>query len=129
MRFPEDFYTYLQKNTLIEIKGGMEREKYLKIWMVEVDHRVFARSWNKSKKSWFTEFIKTGVGQVKYGNNVIDVRGIKLPRESYIHKLINQKYLEKYNQEENLFYSKGITQPEYKDYTMEFFIQKKQHNK
>ncbi len=43
--------------------------------MVEVDNRIFARSWNKSHKSWFTEFLTSGCGQIKYGQNIINVRG------------------------------------------------------
>ena len=36
--------------------------------------------------------------------------------------LINKAYLKKYNQKENLLYAKGISQPEYSNYTMEFFF-------
>lgn len=122
MKFPDDFYSYLKTNTLIEIKGGTNRETFLKIWMVEVDHRVFARSWNKSSKSWFTEFVKTGGGQIKYGSKIIPVKGIKLDRNDETNKLINKAYLRKYTQTENIPYVKGITQPEYADYTMEFFF-------
>ena len=50
MKFPVDFYEYLKNNTLIEIKGGIEREKFIQIWMVEVNNRIFARSWKKSEK-------------------------------------------------------------------------------
>ncbi len=121
MRFPENFYEYHRNHTLIEIKGGTNREKFLEIWMVSVDGRVFARSWNKSERSWFTEIEKTGVGQIRYGDTIINIKGQKLPKNAELTRLINERYLEKYNQEENLFYAKGITQPEYEDFTMEFF--------
>ena len=121
MTFPENFYSYLRSNTLVGIKGGIERESFLEIWMVEVNNRVFARSWNKSPRSWFTEFIKTGKGQVKYGNDILIVEGNKLDAKDDMHKLINQAYLEKYNQKENVKYAKGITQPEYANFTLELF--------
>ena len=125
MKFPVDFYEYLINNTLIEIKGGIEREKFLQIWMVEVNNRVFARSWNKSEKSWFTEIERTGIGQIKYGNQIIQINGSRLSNESNIHELINQRYLARYYQAENQFYSRGITKSEYKNYTMEFFFEGK----
>ena len=92
--------------------------------MVEVNKRVFARSWNKSSKSWFTELLKTGEGEVKYGSEIIKVEGRKLDKEDEIQPLINQAYLKKYTQQANVEYAQGITQPEYADYTVEL-VQKK----
>ncbi|MDY7394633.1 DUF2255 family protein [Aureibaculum sp. 2210JD6-5] len=121
MNFPTDFYNYLNNSTLIEIKGGLERKTFLSIWMVTVGTRVFARSWNKSEKSWFTELLKTGVGQIKYGNKIINVKGKKLNTNDEVNSLINDAYLKKYTQKENIKYAEGITQPEYSDYTIELF--------
>lgn len=121
MRFPDSFYNFIRSNTLIEIKGGKDRETFLHIWIVEVNDRLFVRSWNKSPKSWFTDFIKTGVGQIKYGEKIINVKGEKLPKDDETNLLINDEYLNKYNQERNIKYARGISQPEYADYTMELF--------
>ncbi|MCU4176639.1 DUF2255 family protein [Carboxylicivirga sp. N1Y90] len=122
MRFPDSFCHFIRNNTLIEIKGGIERENFLPIWIVEANDRLFVRTWNKSPKSWFTDFIKTGVGQIKYGDQIMKVKGQKLPKEDKINRLINEAYLNKYNQERNIKYAVGISQPEYADYTMELFF-------
>jgi len=124
MNFPEDFYSHLQVHNYTEIKGGIERNSFLEIWVVTVNERVFARSWNKSARSWFTAFLETGVGQLKYGDKVINVKGKKLEASAPIQEEINKAYIKRYNQKENIFYSEGITRPEYLEYTMEFFIQK-----
>ncbi len=121
MNFPEDFYSHLKEHNYTEIKGGTERDTFLEIWMVSVNNRVFARSWNKSTISWFTAFLETGIGQLKYGETVMDVNGEKLDASASTQEEINKAYLKRYNQKENIFYSEGITQPEYLDYTMEFF--------
>ncbi|MBD1262603.1 DUF2255 family protein [Maribacter polysiphoniae] len=120
MEFPTHFHHYLKANTLVRIKGGKSRDTFLNIWMVEVDNRIFARSWNKSHKSWFTEFLTSGCGQIKYGRNIINVKGVKLDNNDPLNTLIDKEYLNKYNQKENLKYAEGISQPEYADYTMEF---------
>jgi len=124
MSFPSEFYNYLESHPLIQIKGGTERDSFLNIWMVEVEGRIFARSWNKSAKSWFTEFQKTGVGEIKYGNDIMKVIGKKLEKQDSLNKLIDQAYLLKYTQPEKLKYAIGISQPEYADYTMEFLMKK-----
>lgn len=120
MSFPKDLYQYLRANTLTGIRGGPDREKFLDIWMVEVDGRIFARSWGKSARSWFTAIRDTGSGQIKYGDQVIEITGQVVPADSPLTEKINQAYLEKYTQPENVPYAKGISQPEYAEYTMEF---------
>lgn len=117
-----DFNSYLDNHTLIGIKGGVEREKFLNIWMVRVEDRYFSRSWNKSANSWFTEFLRSGKGQIKYGESILDVYGKKLLPDDPVQQQIDQAYLQKYDQPENLEYSRGITRPEYRNYTMEFLI-------
>ncbi|WP_324721303.1 DUF2255 family protein [Salinimicrobium sp. HB62] len=101
--FPTDFQNYLHQNTLIGIKGGRERGNFLNIWMVEVDGRYFSRSWNKSTRSWFTEFLRSGEGQIKYGENVLDVLGQQLFPNDPVQEKINLAYLQKYDQPENIF--------------------------
>lgn len=125
MNFPEDFYSHLKNHNYTEIKGGIKRDSFLEIWVVNFNKRVFARSWNKSTRSWFTAFLETGVGQLKYGEKIINVKGLKLEPTAQIQEEINQAYLERYNQKENIFYSEGITKPEYLDYTLEFFYSEK----
>lgn len=120
--FNNEFYEYLNNNTLMGIKCGTDRARFTDIWMVNVGNRVFARSWNKSTKSWFTEFINTKKGQIKFGNETVNVIGIKLDKYDPIQFKIDQAYLNKYDQPYNIEYAKGISQPEYSDYTMEFIV-------
>ncbi|HSJ12563.1 MAG TPA: DUF2255 family protein [Gillisia sp.] len=121
--FEKELYDYLNTHTRIEIKGGLDRPTFLPIWMVNVNGRLFSRSWNKSEKSWFTEFLRTGRGQIKYGDKIVNVSGHKIDREDPVNQKIDAAYLQKYTQPENLPYAQGITQPEYADYTMEFRIE------
>lgn len=123
MPFPSSFYPYLQANTLIGVKGGSTRKSFLDIWMVAVGERVFARSWNKSERSWFTAFRETGIGEIRYGERILQVKGTVLAASDDLHPLISAAYLQKYTQAENLPYAQGITQPEYVHYTMEFILE------
>lgn len=121
--FTDDFYHYLQTHNLVEIKGGTDRKTFLEIWMVAIEKRVFARSWNKSPRSWFTAFQQSGVGEIKFGESIISVKGKQLLGDPAMTEKINKRYLEKYNEPKNIYYAEGITQPEYADYTMEFFFE------
>jgi hypothetical protein len=111
---------YLATNNLIGIKGGTNRATFLDIWMVSVGERIFARSWGMSNRSWFTEFVDQGVGQLKFGDQVIDVKGLPL-RDEEMNGLVSQAYKAKYTQEENKPYVNEITELKYNHFTMEFF--------
>ena len=119
--FPADFYAHLDSHTLVGIKGGSHRDRFLKIWMVYIGERVFARSWGKSERSWFTAFIEEGKGQIEYGEKIINVTG-KPCDDVKVNKEIDAAYKRKYTSKGNLPYVKGITQPEYIHFTMEFFF-------
>jgi hypothetical protein len=117
--FPTSFYDHLIQNTLTGIKAGSERSTFLDIWMVQVEGRVFARSWGKSTKSWFTTFLEQPEGEIKYGETILPISALPCTDEAMNLK-INQAYLARYQTPENLPYAQGISQPEYAAYTMEF---------
>ncbi|RMA65793.1 DUF2255 family protein [Ulvibacter antarcticus] len=121
MSFPNSFYSHLKVNNYTGIIGGRERETFLEIWVVAVNKRVFARSWDKSERSWFTAFLNSGIGKLQYGDEVIEVEGKKLKKTDSFHQKINEAYVKRYTEKENIYYAQGISQPEYADFTIEFF--------
>ncbi|MBN9312870.1 MAG: hypothetical protein BGO40_03055 [Chryseobacterium sp. 39-10] len=120
--FPFEFYKFLDENTLVEIKSGKNRNKFTEIWMVNVDQRIFARSWNKNENGWMNDFLKNKSGQIKFGEEILNITVKKLESNDELNQKISNAYLEKYTQEHNIEYAKGISQPEYNNYTIEFFI-------
>lgn len=120
-RFPPGFYQYLEDNTLTGIKAGKDRTTFLNIWMVNVDGRIFARSWGKSTRSWFTTLLAEKTGQIKYGEHLLNITAVQC-NDPLLNAKIDQAYRLRYTTPENLPYAIGITQPEYADYTMEFLF-------
>ena len=88
--------------------------------MYKIGKRVFARSWNKNVKGWMNDFLSNNGGQIKYGEKVIDVTVRKIDKTDDINEDISKAYMNKYTQEYNLEYAKGISQKEYYDFTLEF---------
>ena len=123
--FSEEFLQFLDENTLVEIKSGNHRTKFTEIWMIRIGKRVFARSWNRNVKGWMHDFLINNGGQIKYGQKVLNVTVRKIDKTDKINKDISKAYLNKYTQEYNLEYAKGISQKEYYDFTLEFIISHK----
>src|SRR4029078_6029481 len=115
--FPKDFYTYLDKHTVAGVRTGKDREKFTKIWMVHINHRVFARSWYKSERSWFTAFLKHSEGEISYGRKIIKVTAVKLDSKDRMHKKINKAYIEKYTRPGDIKFASGFSDPGYADVT------------
>jgi len=121
--FPEDFREHLMVSPLIEILGGREIHSFLETYMVITDdYRVFSRTLMRSSRSWFLAIQRTGVGLVKYDCKIIRVRGEKLEYDPGLNELINQVYLEKYQDPEDVPFVKQLVQPEYGHFTMEFYF-------
>lgn len=120
--FPKDFYTYLDTHTLFGVRAGKDREKFTKIWLVTIGKRVFARSWFKKERSWFTAFQKAGKGEISYGEKIIKVKCRKPDPEDPVHKKINKAYIKKYTQPGNVKFAVGFSDPDYVHYTMEFIF-------
>ncbi len=118
--FETNFYKFLEQNTLIEIRSGAYRHDFTPIWAVEVSGRVFARSWSKTKNGWYGAFLKNGIGDIRYGEEIIRVIARKIAKDNFIHNAVDQGYLEKYTQPHNLAYVREIVKPEFYDYTIEF---------
>ena len=118
--FLSEFLQFLDDNTLVEIKSGNHRTKFTEIWMIRIGKRVFARSWNKNVKGWMNDFLHNNSGQIKYGEKVINVTVKKIDKADKINEDISNAYLNKYTQEYNIDYAKGISQIEYFDFTLEF---------
>ena len=123
--FPSEFLQFLDENTLVEIKSGNHRTKFTEIWMIRIGKRVFARSWNKNVNGWMNYFLINNGGQIKYWEKVLNVTVKKIDKTDKINEGISNAYLNKYTQEHNLEYAKGISQKEYYDFTLEFIISHK----
>jgi hypothetical protein len=113
---------YINNNTLIGIKAGLERPDFLNIWMVVVDKRIFARSWGFAEKSWYNTFLENPFGQIKCGDRVFSIQAVVPKDKEAITEKINLAYLAKYNTGQNIEYAKGIIEQKHIDKTMEFII-------
>ncbi len=113
---------YIRTNNMVEIKAGNSDHAFLEIWMVNIDSRIFARSWNLSERSWYSTFLSEKVGELKCGNQIFKVHGIIPPDIKLLNQRINSAYLEKYDFGLNSIYAKGIVQPKHVEKTLEFII-------
>jgi hypothetical protein len=118
--FDEATLQYIRTNSLAGVRGGVRPRDFLDIWMVIVDDRIFARSWNLSERSWFTAFLQEGAGAIRCGDRVVEVQGRQIAGDDPLQARISAAYLEKYTSEHSRPYAEGIIRPPHLEATMEF---------
>ena len=120
-KFSKTFLKCIREREINSVRAGKDRTKFTGIWMVEVEGRIFARSYYGAERSWYTAFLDGNTGAIKCGDAIINVSGEKPADSSRITEAINKAYEEKYSvKAHNKKWVDGLIQPERVARTMEF---------
>ena len=92
--FAKDVVEAFRSAKIIGVRAGTEH-RYTGVWVVVVDGRVFARSWNDKPTGWFQAFRKESSGMVQVGDLELPVRG-KVVRSARLRDAVTVAYAEKY---------------------------------
>ena len=91
--------------------------------MVEVDGRIFGRSYYGAERSWYAAFLDGHDGDIKCGKEIVHVNGVKPADIDIITEAINKAYEKKYLVKSyNKKWVDGLNQPERVARTMAFIL-------
>ena len=107
-----------RKAKILGVRAGTEH-RYTGVWLVVVDDRIFARSWNDKPTGWFRAFKKEPSGTIQIGKLEIPVRG-KVVRSARIRDAVTTAFAEKYNTKGSRKWVEGFAEPERVVNTLEF---------
>jgi hypothetical protein len=94
-RFNRKLLTAINKSAGIKIRAGTGDHKFIRIWAVVVDDRVFVRSWSIKRRSWYRTFLKEPQGAILVDDQEISIRALH-PKSEKLKDRIDTAYLEKY---------------------------------
>ena len=106
-RFPEDLLTVLRESKGLRIRAGSGDHRFIGIWMVVVEDRVFVRSWSLKPDGWYRTFLKKPRGAIKVAEEEIAVLALRIKSER-LKDAIDRAYLEKYSTPGSLKYAKDL---------------------
>lgn len=118
--FSDAFIDSVNSTSLVSVSAGPDRTKPLEIWVVAVGHRLFARSWGLSERSWYTAFLNGSAGCLECIGRRVAVTGRKPPDLEILTPLIDAEYLRKYDRGDNSKYAHGILAEKHVQRTLEF---------
>ena len=99
--------------------GATSDHRFIGVWPVVVDGRVFVRSWTLSKDGWYQAFLEDPRGTIQVGEREIRVRARRATGERLRDK-VEAAYAEKYATKASQKYVRGFRTPRRRDTTMEF---------
>ena len=106
-RFTEDVLSAIEGGKIIGIRAGSQPHRFIGIWAVVVEGRVFVRSWSLKERSWYRTFLVEPHGIIQVGGQEIPVRAVHT-RSERLKKAVDKAYLEKYNTPGSIKYARDL---------------------
>jgi hypothetical protein len=95
-RFPAGVVAAIRDGKILGLRAGSEPHRFIGIWAVVVEGRVFVRSWSLKPRSWYRTFLREPRGVIQVGARRIRVRAVRT-RSERLKSAVDRAYLEKYN--------------------------------
>ena len=99
--------------------GARSDHRFIGVWPIVVDGRLFARSWTSTKDGWYRTFLEDPLGVIQVGDRQVRVRAIGVKSER-LRDRIDDAYGEKYDTKASRKYVRGLRSPRRRDTTTEF---------
>ena len=122
-RFSRSIATAIDRNKILRIRAGARStHRFIGIWAVVVEGRVFVRSWTQAPGGWYTTFLKDSFGMIRVGVREIRIRAVRA-RGERIRDAVDRGYAVKYATPASAQYVRGLRAPRRRETTMEFLPQ------
>ena len=119
-RFSRLLVAAIDESKILRVRAGARSQhRFVGIWAVVVERRVFSRSWTQKPGGWYRTFLEDPLGTIEVGERQIAVRAVRA-RGQRTHDAIEQAYAKKYPTPGSLKYVRGFRTSRRRETTMEF---------
>lgn len=94
-RFAAPVLEAIRTGMIIGIRAGRAPHRFIGIWAVVVENRVFVRSWSLKPRSWWRTFLEDPRGRITVGTRALSVRAVQT-RSERLKDAVDRAYLAKY---------------------------------
>ena len=74
--FSDDILAVFRESKGLRIRAGTGQHRFIGIWFVVVNDRVFVRSWSVKPRGWYRTFLEEPRGNVQIADREIAVRAV-----------------------------------------------------
>jgi hypothetical protein len=116
--FTGDIVSAIRDGKILGLRAGTEPHRFIGIWAVVVEGRVFVRSWSLKPRSWYRTFLNEPVGAINVGGRELSVRAVHT-RSERLKDAVDRAYLEKYKTPGSIKYAQDMGRKKSRDTTTE----------
>jgi hypothetical protein len=106
-RFTKSIVAAIRDNKILSLRAGKDPHRFIGIWAVVFESRVFVRSWSLKPRSWYRTFLVEPQGIIQVADRQIPVRAVRT-RSERLKKAVSQAYLEKYSTRGSIKYARDL---------------------
>lgn len=99
--------------------GARSAHRFIGIWPIAIDGRVFARSWSLKPGGWYRTFLEDPRGTIQVGQRKVRIRAVPV-RSERIREAVERAYAAKYPTPASRGYVRGFRTKQRREATMEF---------
>jgi hypothetical protein len=119
-RFSRPTVAAIDKARIVGIRAGTRSaHRFIGVWAVVVEGRVFARSWSQSPDGWYRTFLEDPRGVLQVGDRELRIRAVPA-RGERLRDAVEAAYAGKYPTPGSLKYVRGFRTPRRRGTTIEF---------
>jgi hypothetical protein len=117
---PRPVVAAIDQSKILGIKAGARSgHRFIGVWVVVVDGRVFVRSWTIKPDGWYRAFLEDPLGAIQVGERQVRVRAVPA-KGTRIRDAVERAYALKYSTPASRKYVRGFRTARRRDTTMEF---------
>ena len=105
--FPADILEAIRNGKILGIRAGSAPHRFIGIWAVVVEGRVFVRSWTLKPRSWYRTFVEEPRGVVQVAGREIRVRAVGT-RSERLRAAVDRAYMVKYDTPGSIRYARDL---------------------
>jgi hypothetical protein len=116
--FTKRILSSLRRGKILGIRAGSQPHRFIGLWMVMVEDRLFVRSWGVKPGGWYQTFVKDARGVINVDGKEIPIRAART-RSERLKDAVDRAYQEKYNTPGSVKYVRDLRRAKSRDTTTE----------
>lgn len=118
--FPASVVAAIDASKILGVRAGARSDhRFIGVWPVVIDGRVFARSWTLKPGGWYRTFLDDPRGAIQVGKRNIRINAVPA-KSKRIRDAVERAYAEKYPTPGSRHYVRGFRSKRRREATMEF---------
>jgi hypothetical protein len=110
----------LDESKIVGVRAGARSDhRFVGVWAIVVNGRVFARSWTQKPGGWYRTLLEDPLGTLQVGKRRIRIRAIRA-RSERVRDAVERAYAAKYPTPGSARYVRGFRTPRRRQTTIEF---------